>query len=346
MNIYKNRRHLSITMKTTAAANANIAIIKYWGMRDQKLVVPMNDSISFTMDGQLQTITTVEFRDGLKKDVLFLDGKRATEKERSRVHGFLDIVRRMGRTKRFAHVVSMNSFPKSAGLASSASGFAALAAAASSAAGLELDGRELSALARMGSGSAARSVYGGAVEWHAGKNKDGSDCYAVQLSPPERWRTLRNVIAITNSGQKKTGSMEGMHRTTGTSELYSCRLKTLPKRLALVRKAVMNGKFSGMAQAIMQESDSMHAAMLDSWPPLLYLNGASLRIMDAVLELNGSYGEPVAAYTFDAGPNAHVYTTARHENEVRKALATVEGIEKIITCRVGEGVRYPKRHLF
>jgi diphosphomevalonate decarboxylase len=333
-------------MKATAAANANIAIIKYWGMRDGQLVIPANDSISFTMDERLQTLTTVEFRDSLRKDVLMLDGRHATEKERMRVSGFLDVVRRMARLKSFAHVVSMNSFPKSAGLASSASGFAALAAAASKAAGLELGRRELSALARRGSGSAARSVFGGAVEWRAGRKKDGSDCYALQLSPPQRWRTLRNVIAITSSREKKTGSMEGMRRTVVTSELYACRIKSLPKRLALVRNAVKRCDFRMMAAAIMQESDSMHAAMLDSWPPLLYLNGASLRIMERVLELNGSHGEPVAAYTFDAGPNAHVYTTARHENEVRKALAGIEGIEKIIMCGVGNGVRYPKEHLF
>ncbi len=333
-------------MKATAAANANIAIIKYWGMRDQRLVIPANDSISFTMDDRLQTVTTVEFSNTLRKDVLMLDGRHATEKERSRVSGFLDIVRKMARLKRFAHVVSMNSFPKSAGLASSASGFAALAAASAKAAGLELGERELSALARRGSGSAARSIHGGAVEWRAGRKKDGSDCYAVQLSPPEKWAQLRNVIAITSTHEKKTGSMEGMKRTVVTSELYECRLESLHQRLALVRRAVRNRDFRMMAPAIMQESDSLHAAMLDSWPPLLYLNGASLRIMERVLELNGSYGEPVAAYTFDAGPNAHVYTMARHEGEVKKALAEIGGIEKIITCGVGNGVRYPKKHLF
>ena len=333
-------------MKATAAANANIAIIKYWGMRDDRLVIPANDSISFTMDDRLQTVTTVEFRDSLKKDVLMLDGRHATEKERLRVSGFLGIIRKMARTKRFAHVVSMNSFPKSAGLASSASGFAALAAASAKAAGLELGKKGLSALARRGSGSAARSVHGGAVEWRAGRKKDGSDCYAVQLSPPERWRALRNVIAITSSREKKTGSMEGMKRTVVTSELYRCRLESLPPRLALVRDAIRRGVFRTMAPAIMQESDSMHAAMLDSWPPLLYLNGTSLRIMERVLELNDSHGEPIAAYTFDAGPNAHVYTTARHESEVRKALAGIGGIERTITCGVGDGVRYPKKHLF
>ena len=333
-------------MKATAAANSNIALVKYWGMHDEKLVIPANNSISFTMDDKLRTVTTVEFSDTLKRDELELDGEPANEKATARVAGFLDIVRKMAKMKRFASVVSANSFPKGAGMASSASGFAALAAAASRAAGLELDGKKLSMLARMGSGSASRSVYGGAVEWLAGKRKDGSDCYAVQLSPQEKWGQLRNVVAITSRYEKKIGSMDGMRITARTSALYRARLMSVGGRLATVRKAIRAGDFAMMAPAIMQESDNMHAVMLDSWPPIAYLNSTSFHIMQKVLELNGSPGEAVAAYTFDAGPNAHIYTTAKHENDVKKALGEIWGIEKIVTCGVGQGVRYLSQHLF
>lgn len=333
-------------MKATAAANSNIAIIKYWGRRDDALRIPTNDSISFTMDDSLQSVTTVEWLDGRGADSLVLDGRPARPKEAQRASSFLDIVRKAAGIRFRAKVHSRNSFPMAAGLASSASGFAALAAAATKAAGMEIEGKKLSMLARMGSGSAARSVFGGAVEWRAGEKKDGSDCYARQLSPASRWKDLRNVIAITNSHEKRVSSTDAMARTARTSEMFGYRLKTLGRRIALVRKAIAERDFEGMTLAIMQESDSMHAVMLDSWPPIAYLNGASLEIMHRVVELNESYGRPVAAYTFDAGPNAHIYTTAKHESEVMKAVYEVPGLETNLICSVGEGVRYSKKHLF
>jgi len=340
-------------MKASAAANANIAIIKYWGRRNDALRIPTNNSISFTMDDQLQTVTTVEFSKTLHADSLVLNGRPGTKTELARVSNFLDNVRAIsGKRRVHANVVSKNSFPTAAGLASSASGFAALAAAATKAAGLGRykDKKQLSALARLGSGSASRSIYGGAVEWLTGKRKDGSDCYAVQLSPPERWKDLRNVIAITSSKEKRISSTDAMARTVRTSEMFKCRLESVESRLRIVRKAILERDFAALAPTIMQESDSMHAVMLDSWPPITYLNGISLEIMHKVVELNESYGHgqrnAVAAYTFDAGPNAHIYTTAKYERQVQKLLAEMEGIEKVLVCRVGEGVRYPRKHLF
>src|SRR5271157_5793221 len=145
-------------MKATAAANSNIAIIKYWGRRDDALRIPTNDSISFTMDDSLQSVTTVEWMDGPGADSLVLDGRPAKPKEAQRASSFLDIVRKAAGIRFRAKVHSRNSFPMAAGLASSAPGFAALAAAATKAAGMEIEGKRLSMLARMGSGSAARSV--------------------------------------------------------------------------------------------------------------------------------------------------------------------------------------------
>jgi diphosphomevalonate decarboxylase len=333
-------------MKATAFANSNIAIIKYWGRRDRKLGLPSNSSLSFTMDSQLSTCTTTEFSPSLAQDTLILDGRPANVKETARVGDFLDIVRRMAGLKLRARVVSNNTFPKSAGLASSASGFAALAGAASRAAGLNLNQRELSILARLGSGSASRSILGGCVEWKAGKNKDGSDSYAVQLSPPGKWKDLRNVIAISSMEEKKVGSAEGMQMTAKTSSLFPARLKAVEKRLSEMRSAVKAHDFEKMAPLIMQESDSMHACMLDSWPPIVYLNETSFRVMRCVLELNESLGKFAAAYTFDAGPNAHVYTTAKYASEIRKMLGEMPGVMKVIECRVGEGVIFPEKHLF
>lgn len=333
-------------MKATAIANSNIAIIKYWGRRDDKLMLPMNSSLAFTMDDQLSTKTTVEFLEGLPSDELYLDGTQASEKELARVSNFLDVVRAKAKIKTKAKVVSQNTFPKSAGLASSASAFAALAASASKAAGLKLNGKELSMLARFGSGSASRSIFGGCVEWHAGKKKDGTDCYAEQISPPENWKDLRNIIALSSMEEKHVGSAAGMKITTKTSSLYPARINAVNKRIAAIRKAIKNRDFEKMAPIIMQESNSLHATMLDSWPPLVYLNETSFRVMREVLMLNNSYGKYVAAYTFDAGPNAHIYTTKKYANEIKKILADIPSVMKIIECKVGEGVRYSEKHMF
>ncbi|VVC02478.1 Diphosphomevalonate decarboxylase [Candidatus Bilamarchaeum dharawalense] len=347
-------------MKYTALSNSNIAIVKYWGKRDYDLNLPTNNSISFTMDDQLQTITTVELDPSLKHDELSLNGQQGTEKETNRVEKFLDILRKMVKTKAHARVYSKNSFPKSAGLASSASGFAALAAAGSKAFELDLSLKEISILARQGSGSASRSVFGGAVEWHAGKLKNGSDSYSEQLSPPDKWKDLRNVIAIISEEEKKISSVEGMKRIAH-SKLFKQRLIDVGKRLQIVRSAVKNNDFQAMAYEIMQDSDNMHAVMADSEPPVVYLNNTSNEVRKKVMEFNQQNGfdchydpsvgwdtssNPVAAYTFDAGPNAHVYTTAKYANQIEKILKETNGVKRVLICGIGQGIRFSNAHLF
>lgn len=299
------------------------------------------------MDDQLQTMTTVEFDESLRADEFELDKSPASPGETVRVSAFLDIVRKMAKLKSGAkaRVVSCNSFPKSAGLASSASGFAALAGAASRAAGLNLTARELSILARFGSGSASRSIFGGAVEWQAGKKKDGRDSYSFQLSPPEEWAHLHNVIAVVSESEKKVSSVEGMKRLKSSS-LFASRLKTLNSRLKTVRSAIKRGRFEDAAIPIMQDSDNMHAVMLDCWPPVCYLTDTSLEIMEKVLELNESHEKPVAAYTFDAGPNAHIYTTEKYAHEVEKMLKYSDGVLRTFNCGIGKGIRFVKEDLF
>ena len=333
-------------MKSTAIANSNIAIIKYWGKRDEKLILPTNNSISFTMDEQLSTVTTVDFDSGLAKDDFTLDGKAAGIKEHERISAFLDQIRKRVKIKTFAHVISNNSFPKAAGLASSASGFAALAAAASKAAGLTLYPKELSILARLGSGSATRSIYGSAVEWLKGEKADGSDSYAIQLSSEKNWKYLRNIIAIVDAEKKKVSSRAGMAETVKTSKRFKKRLVAVGTRLEIVRTAIKENNFEAMVDTIMEDSDDMHACMADTIPPIVYLNEASHRIMRAVRELNTTESEKIAAYTFDAGPNAHVYVKEKNANKVKKMLGEIEGIKKIIECKIGEGVRFSEKHLF
>src|SRR3989338_3259985 len=200
-------------MKGTCLATPNIAVIKYWGKRDNALNLPMNGSFSVTMDESLRTVTTVAFDASLAKDMLTLNGKMAMEGEVARASKVLDAIRKEAGMKAKARVSSTNNFPTAAGIASSASGFAALACAGADAAGLDATSRELSIFARLGSGSACRSVLGGFVEWKMGGKKDGSDSYAVQVAPAPHWPELRNVIAIVDAGRKKVGSAHGMEIT-------------------------------------------------------------------------------------------------------------------------------------
>ncbi|MBI2079218.1 diphosphomevalonate decarboxylase [Candidatus Micrarchaeota archaeon] len=342
----------------TARANSNIAIIKYWGKRNEELILPTNSSISFTMDNQLSTTTSIRFTKDLKKDKLKLDGKDATEKEQERVTKFLDLVRKTFGIKFYAEVVSQNSFPKGAGLASSASGFAALAYAASQAAaqikypnGWEQTPRELilsniSILARQGSGSACRSIYGGAVEWQKGTKADGSDSYGVQLSPESDWKSLRNIIAILDSKEKKISSRVGMAETVKTSKLFKKRLVDVEQRLNIARAAIANKDFEAMAPTIMQDSDNMHAVMADTKPPITYMNEISNKIRKAVLQFNKDNGTSLAAYTFDAGPNANIYTTAPHDAEILGILKDkFPEISRLHVCGIGSGPEFLNKHL-
>lgn len=324
---------------STFEATPNIAVVKYWGKRDNFLNIPQNGSISVTMDKTLRTITSVKFEAKMKKDRLVLNGREAGGSEVARASRVLDAIRRKAGIRTRAFVVSKNNFPTAAGIASSASGFAALACAGADAAGLKPKGRELSIFARMGSGSACRSVLGGFVEWKMGSRKDGSDSYAVQIAPASHWSSLRNVIAITNPERKKVGSADGMEVTTKTSTLYPERVKSRPKILALMRRAILRRDLSSFLELTMRESSHMHAVMLDSFPPIIYLNDISREIMAGVHEFNRRKGRICAGYTFDAGPNAHVYTEEKCAKEVERMLRGVKGVQKTIVCRAGVGPR-------
>ncbi|VVB98794.1 Diphosphomevalonate decarboxylase [uncultured archaeon] len=172
-----------------------------------------------------------------------------------------------------------------------------------------------------------------------GKKKDGSDSYAVQIAPASHWSELRNVIAITNPERKKIGSAAGMEITAATSKLYPERVRMNPKFLGMMRSAILKRDLGAFLELTMRESDHMHAVMLDSFPPIMYLNDISREIIYAVLEFNEGKGKICAGYTFDAGPNAHVYTTSKYESEVKKLLSEIDGVQKIMVCKPGNGPR-------
>ncbi|MFH1750275.1 MAG: diphosphomevalonate decarboxylase [Candidatus Micrarchaeota archaeon] len=320
-----------------ALATPNIAVVKYWGKRDEALMLPTNSSLSFTMDEQLKTVTDVRFDPGLKATELTLDGRELSGKEMEGINKVFSYLRGKYDVRLNAKIDSKNYFPTAAGMASSASGYAALAFALNAALKLDLDGRELSILARLGSGSASRSIYGGFVEWRKGSKEDGSDCFAKQVADEDHWPEIRNVVAIVDAEKKKVSSREGMRATVKTSQLFKERLRRMDRVVSEMKRAVLARDFEAFARLTMAESNSLHSVMADTRPSIVYLNDVSRRIIEGVGVLNSK--SVLAAYTFDAGPNAHLYTLEANVPAVKRMLAGIKGVKQLIVSRVGSGPR-------
>ncbi len=316
----------------TAQASANIAFIKYWGTRDGALRLPANGSISMNLDG-LYTRTTVSFQHSLPYDELVINGREVAGPALERVSCLLDLVRELASTEEQAEVMSENNFPAGAGIASSASAFAALSLAASRAAGLSLSEQELSRLARRGSGSACRSIPGGFVEWFVGSVED--DSFAASIAGPGHW-SLVDCIAIVSDVHKKTGSTEG-HALAPTSPLQAARLADTPRRLEICRRAIADCDFGLLAGIVELDSDMMHAVMMTSSPALHYWLPASLDIMKAV-RLWRQEGIS-ACYTVDAGPNVHVLCTDIDAQEVAARLRATSGVKQVLMASTGGPAR-------
>ena len=262
-----------------ARAHSNIAFIKYWGNRDHRLRLPANASLSMNLS-ELHTTTTVEWLPTSDADSLAINDAAASQAALDRVSAHLDVIRRRLGISAFARVSSTNNFPMGAGIASSASAFAALTLAAVAACRADMSERELSTLARMGSGSAARSVPSGFVEWHAGDSHETS--YAETFVHREHW-ALRDVVAVVSRRHKRTGSSAG-HREADSSILQSARVAGADQRLANVKAAIRSRDFAAFADTIEEDSNLMHAVMMTSKPPLFYWDPLSLQVMRAVRE--------------------------------------------------------------
>jgi diphosphomevalonate decarboxylase len=316
----------------TSKANPNIAFIKYWGDRDQTLRIPSNGSISMNLEG-LFSRTKVTFEARISQDELVLNGRPANGAAAARVSQFLDIVRKMADFEWYARVESENNFPMGSGIASSASSFAALSLAASKAAGLDLDERDLSRLARRGSGSACRSVPGGFVEWLVGE--DDSSSYAESIAPAEYWE-LTDCIAVVSQEHKETSSREG-HSLAETSPLQEIRIADAERRLGICRRAIIERDFDSFAKIVELDSNLMHAVMMTSQPSLLYWEPATLAVMQAVVKLRES-GIPVC-YTIDAGPNVHVLTPSESAPRILSELISIPGVMKVLSATPGAAVQ-------
>ena len=334
--------------KATVSAPANIAFIKYWGARDLERAIPMNSSISMTLE-HCVTQCTVETLDHGGEDEVWLaepdGGFGAPEPDFShRVREHLDRIRQWAGRKEPVRVATRNTFPTAGGLASSASGFAALTLAAAGAFGKKASPRDLSLLARRsGSGSACRSVLGGFVEWpetQAGGSDD--DSYARQIADADHW-DLRNIIAVVEIGPKSVPSIEG-HRRATTSPYYTKRLELLPDRLDKVRRAIRERDLDALGPVIEQEAIDLHLTAMSSNPPIFYWSPGTLAVLRAVRELRQ---EGLAAWaTMDAGANVHVICDADSEDDVAERLEDLPAVGFVIRDGIGPGPDQEAEHLF
>lgn len=322
-------------MKATAKANSNIALIKYWGKRDKKLNLPAVGSISLTLEG-LHTVTSVNFDAQLDKDRVKINDVPVEGIEKKRVSNFLDIIRRLSGKNMAAQVISTNNFPTAAGLASSASAFAALAFAGSEAAGLDLLPAQLSELARIGSGSAARSVFGGIVEMHKGLREDGKDAVAHQIAAKDYW-DLRLLIAVTSRAKKKTASTDGMTLSRETSPYYKAWVETAEDDLAQMRSIIKERDFHKLGELSEYSCLKMHALALSSNPGLLYWNSTTLAVMQTIRSMREN-GLPVY-FTIDAGPQVKALCEPQHVQSIKTALVEIHGVIDVLESGLGDDAK-------
>lgn len=317
---------------------------RYWGKRDTSLILPTNSSLSVTLDqDHLRSTTTSRADPAFEQDKLWLNGKEDEIKDGGRLWVCIAELRKLreqleasdstlikvGQVARSSllsigklidfnqmssfklHIASYNNFPTAAGLASSASGLAALVASLAQLYALPQTPAQLSLIARQGSGSACRSLFGGYVAWRMGSRDDGQDSMAEEVAPREHWPDMHALICVVSDAKKGTSSTSGMQRTVQTSTLLQHRIReVVPKRMEEISDSIRAKNFEAFARITMKDSNSFHAVCLDTEPPIFYLNDVSKSIIAAIEELNRSAGKAIAAYTFDAGPNAVIYAPA------------------------------------
>jgi diphosphomevalonate decarboxylase len=336
------RRHFPLAgeitqdrMQALAQAQPNIALVKYWGKRDSKLNLPAVGSLSITLDS-LWTRTRVVVDPAFKADALLLDGRTARPAQLARVVGVLDEIRARAGTSARACVETNNNFPTGAGLASSASGFAALVVAATRAFELDLPPTEQSRIARRASGSAGRSIFGGYVEMRRGTAADGVDAHASPLLASSDW-PLEVVVAVTSTQEKEVGSTEGMDRCARTSPYYDAWVRTHEDDLAAARNAIAARDFTALAAVSERSCLKMHAAALAADPGLLYWNGATVEALQCVRALR--HAGVGTFFTIDAGPQVKAVCVPADAAHVMQALQGVPGVTAVLRSSLGGDAR-------
>jgi diphosphomevalonate decarboxylase len=316
---------MSFTSSATVQAHANIALAKYWGKADVRRNLPAVPSLSLTLSG-MRTTTEVAFLPELSVDELVLSGVVQQGKPLARATKLLDEVRALAGVATRARVRSRNDFPTASGLASSASGFAALALGSVRALGLELPIERVSALARAASASAARSLFGGFVELAAGAES------AARVAPPEHW-PLCMLVAVTSEAAKDTGSTDGMQHTAGTSPYYASWVADSPRLFNAVKSAVLAKDFERLAPAVEQSALMMHASMLAAAPALIYFRPGTLGVIEVVRAERRA--GTACCFTIDAGPHVKVLCEPAAVPHLKKVLADVPGVLRLLESAPG-----------
>lgn len=334
--------------KATVQAGSNIAFIKYWGVSDPAINLPLNNSISMTL-ADAYTVTTVAWDDGtgevaggepLQHDQIMLDGKLLIGQSTDRLTKHLDRIRDLAGIDLYARVESKNNFPMASGIASSASGFAALSVAATQALGMELNETQLSAIARQGSGSASRSILGGFVEWE--KGSDDKSSVAHQLHPREHWN-LYDIVAVISSAEKKVSSASG-HTLAHSSPLLDGRINSLECALRDVRTAIDERNLEQLGPIIEHDALAMHSVMMTCDPSLFYWQPGTVELIQSVRQWR-SDGLPVY-FTIDAGPNLHLICEEESVDAICDLLLNKPFVQQVIASQPGPGVESRNEHLF
>ena len=317
----------------TAKAHTNIALIKYWGKKDQELIIPQTDSLSLTLN-EFYTTTTVNFDSHLTSDLVAIDQHILSKKEAQKVVHVLDIVRQLSGIKSFARVDSINHVPTAAGLASSASAFAALAGAASTAAGLNLSSRDLSRLARRGSGSATRSIYGGLVEWQKGTDDDSSFAQPVleNVDFP-----IEMLAVLVDTKKKKVSSRSGMQSSVETSPYYDAWRQVVANDMVAIKKAIKAKDIDQIGHIAEENALRMHALTFSADPGFTYFNGETLTIIKAVEDLRNQGVN--CYYTMDAGPNVKVIYNQGNRSKIVEKLSNIVDSERLVVSQPGPGIK-------
>lgn len=307
---------------------------RYWGKRDAKLNLPTNSSLSVTLSqDDLRTLTTASCSESYTGgDSLILNGEssdisgartqacfRELRARRAALEAKNSAIPRLSTMP--LKIVTENNFPTAAGLASSAAGFAALVRAIADLYELPESPAELSLIARQGSGSACRSLFGGYVAWRMGEQEDGLDSKADLVAEASHWPEMRALILVVSAAKKGVASSAGMQQTVATSGLFQQRIAhVVPANMDLMEEAVHSKDFAKFAEVSMRDSNSFHATCADTYPPIYYMTDVSKAAVRAVEQINAKAGKTIAAYTFDAGPNCVVYFLEQDSATVQGAF--------------------------
>jgi diphosphomevalonate decarboxylase len=326
--------------KATARAFSNIALVKYWGKGDEQLRLPVNSSVAVGLD-QIFTDTTVEVSSELQKDGVEIDGDAFSDAETERVSEHLNIIRQLAKNSSFAKIRTRNNFPKGVGAASSASGFAALTLAAASAYGLQLSQKELSIIARQGSGSASRSVTGGFSVWHKGISNETS--FAEKIEYPSEWDLRVLLVFVGDLKQKKIGSTEGMRLAT-TSPYFSQAVAEAEANVGRIQDALAAKDWHKFGQIIEAECYRLHMLCMTSLPSILYWNGTTVETFQSLYSLREQ--GVVGFFTVDAGPHVHIICHAKDAEKITSQIRSLTGVTQIVQCGIADEARVIDTHLF